>query len=404
MNEASAMDAHAIRMHGMRGSSSENPWPAALVAVAIVLFGCAEEDQRDGSSAAGGIGGVRAAMTGSGGAGGNAAAAGSAGDARTNDAGSSGRGGSGGGTVAGGGSGGVGGMGEAGAGGQGAAGDAAAGEGGAGEDGGEPLARCVGGPEPPASWQEHWFEHEQLLTRVFHDDCVAIYFDADVDRDEAAWLFPYVSRIWEYSLATYGAMGEERLFVIFHQGKYGGGHPSYWYDASHDNRNVADQGGNDWSQGNYDLVSHEIGHVVESTAPYPRRSSPAFGLWGDSKWAEFYQYDLYVALGMTEHAEAVFDRFTNASDDFPRPGTRWFRDWFHPLWRDHGGAQVMVNFFRLLHDHYDGGAMNWGEYVHFSSGAAGTDLVALATEAFGWPDEWQQQLEEARAEFPEVTY
>ena len=43
---------------------------------------------------------------------------------------------------------------------------------------------------------------------------------------------------------------------------------------------------------------------------------------------------------MTEHAERVFQRFTNASDDFPRPGTRWFRDWFYPLWRDHGGAQV----------------------------------------------------------------
>ena len=139
---------------------------------------------------------------------------------------------------------------------------------------------------------------------MFYDDCVAIYFDADVDRDEAEWMFAYVSRIWEYSLATYGAMGEERLFAIFHQGKYGGGHPSYWYDASHDNRNVADQGGNDWSEGNYDVVSHEIGHVVESTAPYPRRTSPAFGLWGDSKWAEFYQYDLYVALGMTEHAQA----------------------------------------------------------------------------------------------------
>jgi hypothetical protein len=379
------------------------PWPAALAAALMSLFGCAEDAQRGAANAAGS---PRDPTNASAGAGGVAAAAGSGEAARARVGGGSGPfGSSGSGTISGGAGNADAGAAAAGDGGRSTAGDPAESDAGAGEGAAdEPIARCVGGPAPPTSWQEHWFEHDQALTRVFHDDCVAIYFDSDVDRDEAEWLFSYVSRIWEYSLATYGAMGEERLFAIFHQGRYGGGHPSYWYDASHDNRNVADQGGNDWSEGNYDLVSHEIGHVVESTAPYPRRTSPAFGLWGDSKWAEFYQYDVYVALGMTEHAADVLERFSNASESFPRPGTRWFRDWFYPLWRDQGGAQVMVNFFRLLHDHYDGGAMNWGEYVHFMSGAAGTDLVALATTAFGWPDEWQQQYERARADFPEVVY
>jgi len=274
-------------------------------------------------------------------------------------------------------------------------------------DGGaeEPLARCTGGAEPPASWQEHWFEHDQALSRVYYDDCVAVYFDADVDREQAQWLFSYMSRIWEYSLATYGPMGEERLFAIFHQGKYGGGHPSYWYDDSHDSRNVTDQGGGNWREGNYDIASHEVGHIVESTAPYPRRTSPAFGLWMDSKWIEIYQYDLYLALGMDEHAATVFDRFSATSDDFPRAGTHWFRDWFHPLWRDHGGAAFMTRFFQLLQDHYrGGGGMNWGQYVHFSSGAAGTDLKALASEAFGWPAQREQEWLEAREEFPLVTY
>ena len=27
---------------------------------------------------------------------------------------------------------------------------------------------------PPATWQEHWFEHNQLLSRVFFDNDVAI--------------------------------------------------------------------------------------------------------------------------------------------------------------------------------------------------------------------------------------
>jgi hypothetical protein len=269
---------------------------------------------------------------------------------------------------------------------------------------GQPLARCTGGPEPPASWQEHWFEHDQALSRVYYDDCVAVYFDADMDREQAQWLFSYMSRIWEYSLATYGPMGEDRLFAIFHQGKYGGGHPSYWYDGSHDNRNVTDQGGGSWREGTYDVASHEVGHIVESTAPYPRRTSPAFGLWMDSKWIEIYQYDLYLALGMDEHAATVFERFSATSDDFPRAGTHWFRDWFHPLWRDHGGARFMARFFQLLHEHYRGGGMNWGEYVHFSSGAAGTDLKALATEAFGWPAQREQEWLDAREEFPAVVY
>ncbi len=382
---------------------------AAIVGSFELVAGCAHEDgvgdgdAIDGTSGSPVTGAGAGGMAGSGGRAGDVAAAGASaagGRASTAGGGAAGTGGvagaaSGAGRGGAPGSGGAGGPVDGGAGGE---------AGGGGAVSGEPLAQCVGGPAPPESWQEHWFEHDQNLSRVYYDDCVAVYFDADMDREEAQWLFAYVSRIWAYSLATYGAMGEERLFAIFHQGKYGGGHPSYWYDASHDNRNVIDQGGGDWSEGAYDLASHEVAHVVESTAPYPRRSSPAFGLWMDSKWSEFYQYDLYVALGMSEHAQVVFDRFTSTSDDFPRPGTRWFRDWFHPLWRDHGGAQVMVKFFQLLHDHYDSGGMNWGEYVHFTSGAAGTDLQGLATTAFGWPDEWQQQLDQARADYPDVTY
>jgi hypothetical protein len=77
----------------------------------------------------------------------------------------------------------------------------------------------------------------------------------------------------------------------------------------------------------------------------------------------------------------------------------------------------MVNYFRLISKHYpketveDGkglkfsrGRMNWGEYIHFMSGAAGKDLRPLATRAFGWPAEWESQFQKARAEFPGVLY
>jgi hypothetical protein len=48
--------------------------------------------------------------------------------------------------------------------------------------------------------------------------------------------------------------------------------------------------------------------------------------------------------------------------------------------------------------------MSWGEYVHFTSGAAGTDVKALATAAFGWPADWEGEWQAARAEYPDVVY
>src|SRR5258708_31257688 len=100
-------------------------------------------------------------------------------------------------------------------------------------------------------------------------------------------------------------------------------------------------------------------------------------MWGARKWAESYTYALYPALGRDREAKGVCRRFTGNTDDFPRRGTHWFRDWFFPLWRDCGQAAVMDRFFRLLAAHFpqepDGTytrRMNWGEYVHFTGGGA----------------------------------
>jgi len=179
--------------------------------------------------------------------------------------------------------------------------------------------------DPPATWQEHWFDHRQLLQLYHHDEHCAIYLDPDVRRAEI--------------------------------------------------------------------------------------QSPAYEIWGDSKWAEFYIYDLYTALGMDREARGVYRRFTGNTDDFPRRRTRWFRDWFYPLWRDCGQAQVMNRFFRELARHFprdSGGTytrrMNWGEYVHFTSGAAAADMSGQAARAFGWPRQWAAQLEHAREQFPGITY
>jgi hypothetical protein len=70
----------------------------------------------------------------------------------------------------------------------------------------------------------------------------------------------------------------------------------------------------------------------------------------------------------------------------------------------------MVRFFKLLSQHfrkrgtnYDGD-LNWGEFVHFMSGAAGTNLKDMATQAFGWPADREAQFNKARTDFPGVTY
>ena len=265
-------------------------------------------------------------------------------------------------------------------------------------------------PPPPAAWQEHWFEHQQNLSLIRYNDTVALYFDADVNRAAADWMMPYLTRMWDYARATYGNLDQTRLFSIHHEGKYFGGHPAYWYDAGHDFRNVSDVGGNNWTTPQYEVITHETAHIVESVA-HGRKGSPAFGLWGDSKWAEFYVYDVYVALGMTSEAQAVYNRWINTSDNFPRAGTYWFRDWFYPLWRDHGRAQVMVRFNQLLGQYYPTSSsghfsrnMNMGEFVHFMSGAARTDLKSRAVAAFGWPAQYETELNNARAQFPQITY
>jgi hypothetical protein len=270
-------------------------------------------------------------------------------------------------------------------------------------------------PPPPATWQEHWFEHNQNLRLIAYNNTVAIYFDADVNRDAGKWMLPYLTRMWQYAQRTYGnsgnRMGSDRLFSIHHEGRFFGGHPSTVYDASHDFRNVSDVGSSNWINPQFEVVTHETGHVVESIAA-GKHGSPAFSLWHDSKWMEFYIYDAYVALGMTGEAQSFFNRMTAAShtDDFPVAGAHWFRDWFFPLWRDHGHAQVMVNYFQLLGRFFPANGqnfardLNWGEFVHFMSGAAGTNLKPLATQAFGWPAQWETQLQAAKRAFPQITY
>lgn len=274
-------------------------------------------------------------------------------------------------------------------------------------------------PAPVETWKEHWFEHEQLVKRVYYDNSIAIYYDDDV-LSTIEWPFTFVKDVWEYSKSVYGAMngedGDPRLYAIFHTGKYSGGHPAYYYDESHDYRNVIDCGSSSqdaWEtgQGNdLDIVTHEIGHIVESTT-FGTQKSPSFPIWKDSKWAEIYIYDVYKGLGMNADAQRWHDLMMNNSDDFPKENTHWFKNWFYPIYSQYGESKVLANYFKILSENFprdNSGAytrdLNWGEFIHFWSGAASVDLTDQAKSAFGWNDEWENQLAKAKLDFPEVTY
>jgi hypothetical protein len=267
-------------------------------------------------------------------------------------------------------------------------------------------------PNLPTTWQEHWFEHNELVTRVSYNNDLGVYFDASMDPSQTAWLTDYVTKLWQYTKQNYGSFSNPRLAAVFHTGNYFGGHPADVYNADHDYRNTIDVGLTTWSE-TYgdarDIPAHEIGHIVEFST-LGVRNSPAFSIWGDSRWCEIYQYDAYLGAGFTSDATRWYNMKISQADSFPRANTFWFRDWFYPIWRDYGHGAVLARYFQLLatYFHQYNGAyardLNWGEFVHFWSGAAGVNLKPLATAAFGWPADWEQQFAQARLDFPGVTY
>lgn len=275
---------------------------------------------------------------------------------------------------------------------------------------------------PALTWRENWLEHELLLMRHSYNDSVVLYYDQDMDT-KVTWPLRALTKIWNYTWKTYGGFGEDkRLKVALHGGTYSGGHPGYYLSNSHGNINMIDVGlsteaWRDSLSGPLDILTHEVGHIVEGTS-YNTLESPAFGIWGDSKWMEIYQYDVYLGLGWKDKAIDWHNRMMLVEDDFPQPGTQWYADWFYPIYENYGQSKVLNGFFKLLSEHFPTTSipngkkyvrgMNFGEFIHFWSGAAQTDLSELALRAFGSKDRyglaWYPQLIKAREEFKNITY
>jgi hypothetical protein len=229
-------------------------------------------------------------------------------------------------------------------GGTGGAGGAAGPDGGFSATGG----RAVQPPAPAGPWMEHWFEHNQFLNVVDEDENIVLYFDDAVNLASKTWLSPYLSRLWAYAKATYGAPGDPRLYAVFHTGRYGGAHSASLFDSTHDFRNVIDCGSatDVWSNPDSAEIPTGIAGTLLVLAPYGVESDPAIALSG-YHFTEIFNYDALKMLGMPEVASRVLASNLASTSDSPRVDTHWFRDWYYPLWQQ-SGAAVFGRYFQLL--------------------------------------------------------
>jgi hypothetical protein len=281
------------------------------------------------------------------------------------------------------------------------------------------TTKLLGPGVPPATWQEHWFEHNQLLTRVYYNNDIALYYDKDMDK-AITWTGASYTKIWKYIKATYGNVGDSsRLYVVLHANKYGGGHPSPYYDASHDYRNVLDAGLdlNDWYAEDGDklrLPIHEIGHIIASSSHGRRHDLQDDEIWGDSKFAEIFIYDVLINTGYPNEAQDVYREMLTQNTYAPypgmtMPGVNFFIDWFFPIYTKYGQGAVLARYFEQIAKNVPmdrSNDLNLGEFVHFYSGAAGANLSNQAKIAFGkyWNARAIEQFKTAQRTFPNVKY
>ncbi|MGB3065083.1 hypothetical protein ACR78Z_11265 [Sphingobacterium thalpophilum] len=282
-----------------------------------------------------------------------------------------------------------------------------------------PTSPLETGFVPPETIQENWKEHVQIVRRITYDDSIAIYYDDDMPRS-INWIAPFTKKVWSYIVSHYGDMHgnskDRLLYGIFHKNKYGGGHPFFYDNSDHGYRNGIDigaSGDNAWEKAegwNIDIICHELIHLIEFVS-HGKSGSPSRKWWGDSKIAEIINYDIYLGLGMDAEAQRIYLNDVNKAEDFPSKNTYWLKNWFFPIYINHGKTAVLTRYFKLLADYFPQNAkgqyardLTFGEFVHFWSGAAKANLKNQAVIAFGWNDQWEREWKEAQAMYPEFDY
>lgn len=254
------------------------------------------------------------------------------------------------------------------------------------------------------------------------------YKKSDVDQ----LYYDFYAANWDYVFECYGEeLSDSRLHVLLIPQEGGGGLASI-YDyrsASAEYSNmVYIKANKSWFKNRaesgyiYDVMAHEICHIIEGVGG-GYNGSMFYPIWGDSKWAEILQYDIFSALG-SPRAQSWHNSYgvgENAAGgaSYPTEGrvSYWYRDFFYPTYEAYGKTDVLKKFWKLQKEHYrrkngnfvsvstnPGGRGNLGELIHFWSGACGVDVKKYAIKAFGWNDQYEMWLEKAKIDYPDVVY
>lgn len=264
---------------------------------------------------------------------------------------------------------------------------------------------------PPRGLTENWNNHSGEINRKYFDTYTAVYYGDEVNR-EMTWPYEFLSGSWQYILTRYGTFGNEEaaLYAIIHQDLDPEPYYSTYFNEQTSFRSLIDFSvtGIENSGANLDVAANLMSAVVENSA-HQTLGSPAHAIWQD-KFSEIFRYDLYTALELPDQAKRIHDSSIGSASSFPSSETFWFRDWFLPLYENYNGSVILNNFFKVLSENYkkSGEAyasdMNMGEFVHFFSGASGEDLQPMAETAFGWSDQWESELLQARTDYPNLNY
>lgn len=241
----------------------------------------------------------------------------------------------------------------------------------------------------------------------------------------------FIDQVWGYTKYIYGnSFGPEGsiLFAYFHGGieyivsPYARNH--FFKESKCRNvihltqpRQSAWTGGNLTSD-RTDEILRAVSLLVVSTVKNvyfnPAGSDDVWGFEAEP-WTEIFMYDIYRGLEMENDAKRILNKSWKKAHPYPKPGTTyWFRDWWFPLYNTYGGARILNNYFEILARHFTRKnvmewsyerEMNLGEFVHFFSGAVGSNLRELAVNnAFAWDQRYEQQWKKAKSDFPRIRY
>tara|TARA_R110002050_G_scaffold286121_2_gene436334 strand:+ start:104308 stop:106122 length:1815 start_codon:yes stop_codon:yes gene_type:complete len=264
---------------------------------------------------------------------------------------------------------------------------------------------------PPRGLKEDWIGHSDVLNRKYFDAYIAVYYGDEVNR-EIEWPYAFISDTWSFVINNYGNFGDEgsRLYSVIHEDLESDSYISTYFDEVSNFQSLIDISleGAEIDTNNKDKIVFLIEDLVENSL---KGVKGAIGkeLWKD-QFAKIFVYDMYKSMGLDDDAQRIYDAAIAEEVAYPSASTFWFKDWFLPLYENYNGSVIFSNFFNLLSEKYplEGNSyardLNLGEMIHFFSGATGEDLQPLAELAFGWNDEYEELLFQAKAKFPDLDY